>query len=223
MIWRQDWTQMKADIALKLNEGECGGSYGEAILILCTAISALSSDLWPGEGKDRARFVEAMVRFLPGIQEPGLISVPLLVRSYDEGGDSSTADALGKKFMNYPFARVLTGDDVDRDDDDILAHFPELELSFLREHSYACLLYKEIRSSYAHEYRPSRKADSWSMTSTRGNAVSYTNMMEDPHRHIHFHIDWVASVAVELGLAVDNISESLPHSEPDLWWLHGSN
>ncbi len=55
--WRTEWIQKKNEIALDLAAGQCGGSYGEAVIILCAALSALAADVWPGRGIDRVRFV----------------------------------------------------------------------------------------------------------------------------------------------------------------------
>ena len=58
--WRTDWVTEKKRIALCLANGECGGSYGEAVLILCAVLSALAADIWPGKGIDQMRFVELL-------------------------------------------------------------------------------------------------------------------------------------------------------------------
>lgn len=51
--------QERIELAKRLNEGECGGYYGDAMLILSAVLSGLAADLWPGKGKDRRRFAEA--------------------------------------------------------------------------------------------------------------------------------------------------------------------
>ena len=58
--WRTDWVTKKRDTALRLANGECGGSYGEAMLILCTILSALAAEVWPGTQIDKRRFVELL-------------------------------------------------------------------------------------------------------------------------------------------------------------------
>ncbi len=55
----QAWVQGRIALAERLNEGECGGSYGDAMLVLSALLSGRAADLWPGKGKDRRRFVEA--------------------------------------------------------------------------------------------------------------------------------------------------------------------
>jgi hypothetical protein len=51
------WVQERIAFAKRLNEGECGGHYGDAMLILSAVLSGLAADQWPGKWKDRRRFV----------------------------------------------------------------------------------------------------------------------------------------------------------------------
>jgi hypothetical protein len=55
----RDWVRVRISLAKRLNPGGCGGSYGDAMLVLSALLSGRAADLWPGKGKDRRRFVEA--------------------------------------------------------------------------------------------------------------------------------------------------------------------
>jgi hypothetical protein len=63
--WRTEWIQEKNEIALKLAAGQCGGSYSEATIILCAALSALASSMWPRRRIDQVRFVQLLKDFAP--------------------------------------------------------------------------------------------------------------------------------------------------------------
>src|SRR4051794_35165887 len=55
--WRADWAMRKCKLALNLSRGDCGGSYGDGVIILCAAISALAAEAWPSRVRDKKRFV----------------------------------------------------------------------------------------------------------------------------------------------------------------------
>lgn len=219
--WRTAWASNKRDIALHLARRECGGSYGEAVIILCAAISAMAADAWPGRAKDRVRFVQLLKEFAPASSVVTRISIPLLVGSLRQQDRDTERSALEEAFLPFDRSRVLTGDDVDRSEGDILAVCTSLQLSELRACSYATLLYEEVRSGYGHEYGPGSRADSLSMSGTRTAPVSYVNLVPEPDRRIHFHVEWIASVALGVAAAVDAASKTLSREDPVQWWLNG--
>src|SRR5215211_6782357 len=81
-------------VAKRLNEGECGGFYGDAILILSAILSGLAADLWPGKGKDRKRFVELWATHARPDLNPNLISVPLLREDIQKSRDTALVNKL---------------------------------------------------------------------------------------------------------------------------------
>jgi hypothetical protein len=78
--WRQHWVAEKCRVADRLSRGEAGGSYAEAAIIVCAALSALAAELWDGRNIDRVRFVEMLVRLGAQASECSRISIPLLVQ-----------------------------------------------------------------------------------------------------------------------------------------------
>ena len=81
------WVRGRIALAKRLDKGECGGSYGDAMLILSALLSGRAADLWPGEGKDRRRFVEIWSTRPNPELNPNLISVPLLLDALEEEGN----------------------------------------------------------------------------------------------------------------------------------------
>jgi hypothetical protein len=213
------WAQRKNEIALKLGAGQCGGSYGDAVIIFCAVLSALAAEVWPGRGIDRVRFVELLKSFAPQCFDATRISIPLLVEYLRTNGRGVESEKIRRRFLNYYPTRILTGDDVDKSETEILEVCQTLSLKELREHSYANLLYSEIRCPYAHEYRPGQRADSSSMTG-RDAIVSYLNV-DDPDQHIHFHLRGTSELTLGVAQAVDAIADSLPRSTPQQWWVYG--
>lgn len=222
--WHKAWVREKCDIAGRLARGEAGGGYAEAAILLCAALSALAAEMWPGPSKDRARFVELLVRLGKFRNLCTTISVPLLVQALEVLGRGPDAMALRRATSLPDSARILVGPEVDRSESEVLAVCPSLDPLFVRTFAYAALLYQEIRSSYAHEYRPGASANSMPMTSAADEAVSYVNQLREPtftrlDRSIHFHVPWLRELARDLADAVD--TTNLPQIEPVVWWIKG--
>jgi hypothetical protein len=211
----------KQQIALRLASGECGGSYGEAVLILCSALNALAAEVLPGEGIDRKRFVELLKEYAPPQLSATRISIPLLVGRLRTAGMNTESKRIEKAFLNFCASRVLTGDKIDKTEEEILAVCNTVSSKDIRECSYANLLYREVRSSYAHEYRSGKRADPWPMTQESNAHVSYGNWVDDPDRHIHFHVGWISELAIRIAQAVDGMAAALPRTKPTRWWIEG--
>ncbi|MEW8070929.1 MAG: hypothetical protein AB2826_10945 [Candidatus Thiodiazotropha sp.] len=218
--WRQYWTKEKNEIALRLHNGECGGSYGESVIILCAVISALSADVWPGRNIDRVRFVELLKKFASSELAVDKISTPLLIAKLQGDNKINECDKLKKGLLNVDYSLVVTGNDVDKYENEILKACDSLSLKEIREQSYANILYTEIRSGYAHEYRPGKRADSWPMTREE-TTISYINWADRPNRNIHFHVQWLSNVALSVAKAIDEIDNKIPLEIPNKWWVHG--
>jgi hypothetical protein len=220
--WRKELAEKKKDVALRLNSGECGGTYAESVIILCTVLSALAAEVWPGEKKDRARFVELLKEFAPTNYEITKISIPLLVTHLKNKQNNKECEIIRNAFLNCSPDLVLTGDDIDKPETEIMMLCNTLELKDLRDHSYANLLYTEVRSAYAHEYKPGDQTDPWPMTQ-RDAFVSYVNWACRPDdRHIHFHIGKIAELALSIAEAIDKIGNTLPRDDPQNWWAYGN-
>lgn len=215
--WRTKWMLRRKDIALSLAKGVCGASYAEAVIILSAAISAVAAELHPGKGKDKVRFVELLTDASPS--DCGLISVPLLISHLRRKQSVAEADVLEARFSPYPLSQVVSTRDVDVPEKDILPFIPNYPLKDIRACSYAVLLYQEIRSSYAHQYDPGERADAWPMTLLRNEPASYVNVIGEPRR-VHFHIEWIAKIAIRAAEYAD--VKLPPFPDPAEWWADGS-
>jgi hypothetical protein len=225
--WRAVWVREKCEVAKALSRGAAGGTYSDATILVCAALSALSAEVWPGCSIDRKRFVELLVRLGPSAATWTSISIPLLVDHLRASGDQAHSMILARALLDFSPTRVVTGLDVDRGEVEVLAHCPSLDRKTIREHSYACLLYEDVRSSYAHEYRPGSRADSWAMTQCADQAVSYVNRLLRPGiletgRFIHFHIECLAQMAGDLASSIDAAASTIPRPRPTCWWLDGA-
>ncbi len=217
--WISEWARKKWEIAERLAAGECGGSYGEAALILCSVLNALAAGTWKGDHIDRRRFVELLQQYAPANLHPTHVSLPLLVGALREAGRSSEMNAMQSRCLRGGHSRVLIGEDIDLDEARILAICPTIPTALMRECSYANVLYRDVRSGYAHEYRPGKRAESWPMTQGTEVAISYVNWANDPDRHIHFHVPWLGALVTAVSQALDPIADSLPLTPPVKWWV----
>lgn len=225
--WRRDWVAEKCEIATALARGEAGGSYSEAAILVCAALSALAAEVWPGRNIDRARFIELLVRLGPTPNISMTISVPLLVRHVELTSSKSSGRLLRDTFLPFSATRVVTGPDVDKSESEVLSICSNLSTKDIRKVSYACLLYEKVRSAYAHEYKTGAKADSWPMTMAEGRSVSYVDRLlaagiPETGRLIHFHIAWLARLAVGIAMDIDTHRDSVPRPAPASWWIDGA-
>jgi hypothetical protein len=211
-------------VAARLSRGEAGGSYAEAAILVCATLSALAAELWDGIGIDRVRFIEMLVKLGPEASACITVSIPLLVQHLEASAREMDAKQLQRAFSVPSISRVLTGPEVDRSESEVLALCPHLDLKELRRFSYASILYGEVRSSYAHEYRPGKLADSLPMTMRSDQKVSYINRIADDlqtRRLVHFHLEWLTTLPVALAAVVDDLAPALPQPKPKAWWADG--
>jgi len=220
------WVQERIDVAKRLNEGECGGTYAEAILILSSILSGIAADMWPGTGKDRRRFVELWANYTSSELKPNLISVPLLLDTLDADGLQDLAAKVRGTRPNafYPPGvadmRIVTGEYVDQSETELKKLDTRLTSEKLRSFSYGSVFYKHVRSGYTHEYHTTDFASRYPMTSKRA-LVSYVNYATPPHRRIHFDVAWVAKLAESVSASVVPIFHQQPIPDPKLWWVEG--
>jgi hypothetical protein len=210
-----EWASRKRDIALNLASGECNGSYEEAVIILCTALGGLAAQVWPGEGKDRVRFVEVLAQFAPVEYGVTRVSLPILLDVLRDTNLAAEYGSLVPSHVDFGGSRVLTGDQVDKDEADILSICATVPVKLIRECSYAALLYKEIRCSWVHEYRSGYRAEKWPMSRTTDSLVGYSNRLDDDghsHRRIHFHIERIGTLVLQIAEALDAVG-TLPLAE----------
>lgn len=215
----KNWVNKKIEISAKLNDGELGGGYAESMIILITVISALSSIVWPGDHIDRKRFIELLKKFTNTTPETTRISIPLFINELKNTSRNKEASVLQNEFMNYMDSRVITWDEVDKTEDEIIKICSNLGYQEIREFSYASVLYKELRNSYIHEYHSGKKADPFPMTSKSNAYVSYVNWLDSSYRHIHFHFEWIKEIVLTVADALDNIEKMLPLEYPKSWWI----
>ena len=98
-----------------------------------------------------------------------------------------------------------------------------ISMKEIRQFSYANLLYKEVRNGYAHEYQVGKKAESWSMFKDPDSLVTYCNRTTDPqrHRNIHFQIDQVGELSMEVAQVIDEVVGEIEQTKPETWWIDG--
>jgi hypothetical protein len=219
------WIRSRVALAKRLNEGECDGYYGDAMLILSAVLSGLTADLWPGEHKDRRRFVEVWATHSHPDLSPNLISVPLLLDALEKSGDSDLVEKVRatrpEAFPPWKTDSVrVAGKQVDQTEDELIALDSRLAAKKLRHFSYGNVFYRHVRSGYTHEGHVTDSASSVS-TAIEPAPISYMNNLRPPHRRIHFDVSWVAEIVESVSASVMALSHIQPFTDPKLWWVDG--
>lgn len=218
--WLSEWSDSKVEIALKLNKGDCGGSYAEAAIILCSVLSGISADIWPGKHIDKKRFVELLVKYSSDALQVTRISTPLLINALETKSMTKESNNLFNAIMPKSEHLVINGEDVDKYENEILEICPEIDKTIIKQNSYANILYEEIRSGYTHEYMPGARSDSWAMGTNRKNSlISYVNRVDMPHRLIHFNINWLCELVKSVVSNLEKENEIPVYTKYSQWWL----
>jgi hypothetical protein len=230
-----DVVKRKLKVAEALAEGQCGGSYSDACILLSCMISGMAADLWRGEGIDKKRFIEVWARYADELLSPLLVSAPLLVgnlRRDKRLREAETIEALRPKGLGAGYEDlVVTSADVDMSEHEVLAQCPQLTLWEVRAHSYPAAFYQHVRSTLVHEYHPGDFAATWSMTACEAR-VSYVNVADwsdesddydelSEYRQIHYHIPWLIKLVRSIAICSDGALRSTPLPHPGSWWVEG--
>jgi len=222
------FVQKKLTVAQCLDNGGCGGGYGEAILVVAGLLGGLSADLWPGKRIDRARFIELWSQYADPTHGPNRISLPLLVarlRATGRDAEAATLEARHPRVFGPGYhSRIVTADDVDLTEAEVLGLCPTLAVIDVRASSYGAVFYEHVRSAIVHEFHFGAEAVGVPMTDRQAD-VSYSNF--DRHtgahsRRIHFHMPWLVSLADGVAARADRIiSTAAPLPAPSPWWING--
>jgi hypothetical protein len=225
-----EFTDRKLLLASRLSAGAEGGSYGDGILIISSLLAACASQLWPGRGIDKKRFVELWVRYADSNNTPAVVSVPLLLQYLAEAQGTSFNSQAESLMRSNPKMlgtipgmlndHIITGRDVDLDEAEVQRYCQDLSIKLLRRYSYPAIFYDRVRSAYVHEYRAGWAASPHAMSGEEG-VVSYANTLPAPHRRIHFPVGWLSEVTRSIIRAVEPIWESGATPRPTRWWLSG--
>lgn len=244
----QEWTERKLEIARRLNTGEAGASCAESYLVISAVLSGIASDLWPGERIDQKRFIELWHRYAPQELGADLISLPLLIQQLDAETKFEEAEILRTThpgaFHPLGGSLVITKNDVDRSDAEVIRLCPTLNVRKIRQMSYAAIFYRELRSSFTHEYSAGAGAATYPMARI-GSGVSYTNVLRfgsstsddvqgaeidddevivnehETHREIHFEVDWLIGLVRGIAQNAESDWRKQPIVVPEKWWIEG--
>jgi hypothetical protein len=109
----------------------------------------------------------------------------------------------------------------------------------VRRHSYASLLYEQVRCGFIHEYKPGNQATSADplrgIARVGSNRISYVNSLSEENnvcvtrRLIHFPLEWISEVTLAVATAMDGECsrqgkypfENLGLKIPTRWWSEG--
>lgn len=180
-------------------------------LILTAIISACAACRWPGEGFDRKRFVESLIRFGSPELHLDYVSTGALLEMGVISDSQTPWGAFGQQI------RIFTGDEIDGTIPKMAQRYPGVSTPDLKKASYANRIYEWLRCGYAHNYWAA--GNTTHVAPSDGPAqISYIGRRESDGtlaRIASFHLDYLIAVAQE------QVS-SLPKKKldkPDHWWI----
>ena len=174
----REWYQSRLDIADAIVSRFNDEGLFDAEIILCCALSAISSRIWPKES-DRARYVQLLIDFAPDQAEVTKISVPRLQARLMTKGDVASANLLETHFLTDVDSRILTATEVDQPPEVVKKLLSAVPLKFIRESSYAGIMYKDLRCGLVHEYSLGPHMVDFGMSHIQ-NELHYVNMVAVP-------------------------------------------
>jgi len=208
LAWREKWVTRKLGLIERFGKDADMSEYDAHILIVGSIIGALAAELWPGKYKDRQRFVELLVAYVDPVFGTKTISVPLLKAFLLEKGWVPEAKALGERWCESDECDFMLGIERDADEFEITTICPNVPRSFIRQFSYANLLYDEVQLG--------RECAHGRTKGIPPNEVGYTRRPETRRWSIYFGSDWLRALVVsaeELS-RVARVEKSFAR-----WWL----
>jgi hypothetical protein len=166
--------------------------YGDIVLIACAVLSGCAAYRWPkqDEKSDKKRFTRLLIEHSAPEFRTSWISIPSLLNDGFIREDETPWGTPGNG------CRILCDDEIDLSLEDVETRYPRIPEEWIREYSYASLIYKRLRCAYSHEYCPHASINE--MQASRKEArISYIgrNSTNGIERRVSFHLDYLIKLA----------------------------
>jgi len=206
------------------------GFYGEsdAEILLCCAINALASRMWPGKSEDKKKFTEFLIKFAPQNVNLKIISIPVLINKLKEKGKYlAEVDLLSNSYHFGPFNEVVACSDIDQLEDEIMKICPNIAIKDIRRASHVRIIYEDLRCGLVHEGRFSNNL--FHDFGEDRIVPYYANLVVDLEREIIAHPlcfpyryirDVIANIA-ENAFTYWTTANSWGADNPSKWWIDG--
>lgn len=194
-----------------LRESSLSVTQQDLELILTAIISACAACRWPGEGFDRKRFIETLIRFGSADLHLDYVSTGALLELGVVSDGQTPWGQMGQE------ARIFTGEEIDGAIPEMQMRYPGVSIRDFKRASYACRLYEWYRCGYAHNYWASGNT-TYAAPSREPAQISYIGRVNPGGAHIRiasFHLDYLIAVA-------ENQVSALPDrkmNQPETWWI----
>jgi hypothetical protein len=208
----QTFLQGRIDLVTALCESSLPVTHQDLELILSAVISACAACRWPGEGFDRKRFVESLIRFGSPELHLDYISTGALLELGVVSDSETPWGVFGQEI------RIFTGDEIDGPIPDMAQRYPKVSTRDLKRASYANRIYEWLRCGYAHNYWAAGNTTHVAPSDSPTAQISYIGLRESDgkrRRIASFHLPYLIAVAQE------QVS-TLPKKkldQPDQWWI----
>jgi hypothetical protein len=225
----QEWIQKRILLADDIISRYQPDRTIDAELIMCCAISGLAAMMWPGEGIDKFRFTQFLVKFCPPEVRIQTISLYHLIemRTKSNSADaqiliskffSSRREYDGKLFLDNEtlpvsllLKTVFDASAIDQLESSIISLLPNISLKEVRASSYAAIIYSNLRNSLVHEYKVSELLASHGPMNNV-SMPSYANINYPPDE------TEIQNIAVEKDLPLAEVRASLAQTRRRLFF-----
>jgi hypothetical protein len=225
----QEWFQKRIQIADEVVAKYPRDGIMDAELVLCCAISGLAAIMWPGEGLDKFRYTQFLVKFAPPAAKIQTVGLYYLIEKLDKTNPaeaqilinsffSSRSEYDGKLFLDngsLPASLMLkivpNASTIDQPESAILSLLPAISLKEVRASSYAAIIYSNLRNSLVHQYQFPESLASYGPANSV-DMPSYANIPYPPDE-----VE-VQKIAAERELPVDDVRVSLSQTRRRLFF-----
>jgi len=207
----QTFLQGRIDLVKALRESSLPVTHQDLELILTAVMSSCAACRWPGEGFDRKRFVESLIRFSSPELHLDYVSTSALLEMGVISDSQTPWGVLGQEI------RIFTGEEIDGPISKMGRRYPDVSIRDFKRASYANRIYEWLRCGYAHIYWGAGNT-TYVAPSDHPAQISYIGRRESDGTRVRiasFHLDYLIDVASE------QVS-TLPKKkldQPDQWWI----
>jgi hypothetical protein len=207
----QTFLQGRIDLVKALGESSLPVTHQDLELILTAVMSSCAACRWPGEGSDRKRFVESLIRFSSPELHLDYVSTSALLEMGVVSDSQTPWGVFGQEI------RIFTGEEIDGPISEMGRRYRDVSIRDFKRASYANRIYEWLRCGYAHIYWGAGNTTHVA-PSDRPAQISYIGRRESDGTRVRiasFHLDYLIDVAQE------QVS-TLPKKkldQPDQWWI----
>lgn len=211
----------KIDLAQMLYNGEVNGKPADGFLILMATYGNIATTLWEGEYDNtlKKRFIELLIQYSPAEYRFSDVSIFNLHAKRHDFLNKENRGVLDQPFFNRK--HPVLGSSIDKMESYFSQRQPDINLSKLRESSYAALLYEYICRPLVNQYAISPNASLFPVHQ-KDSFVNYVPDAMGSTLKICFDFNTLILIAQNI-LNNTSLLGNLRLAQPAKWWIDGGD